>query len=97
LWLGLGAISVTFLGFEFSVVSGVPIMGEQVPAARGTLIAVVMTAGGLGRMIADWTGSALAGSTGFPVAAMISAIVALITVVVFGRWVRESGMEGQRD
>jgi predicted MFS family arabinose efflux permease len=93
LWLGLGAISVTFLGFEFSVVSGVPIMGEQVPAARGTLIAVVMTAGGLGRMMADWTGSALAGSVGFSAAAAVSAIVALITVGLFARWVRENGPE----
>jgi predicted MFS family arabinose efflux permease len=97
LWLALGTISVTFLGFEFSVVSGVPIMGEQVPAARGTLIAVVMTAGGLGRMIADWTGSALASSAGFSTAAIVSAIAAVITVGVFVRWVQESGIEGQRD
>ena len=91
LWLGLGAISVTFLGFEFSVVSGVPIMGEQVPAARGTMIALALTAGSIGRMIADWTGSALVTGAGFSVAALISAIAALITVVVFVRWVRESG------
>ena len=97
LWLGLGAISITFLGFEFSVVSGVPIMGEQVPAARGTLIALVMTAGGLGRMIADWTGSALASGAGFSAAAAVSAIAALITVGLFARWVRESRIEGQRD
>ena len=91
LWLGLGAISVTFLGFEFSVVSGVPIMGEQVPAARGTMIALALTAGSIGRMIADWIGSALVTGAGFSVAALISAIAALITVVVFVRWVRESG------
>jgi predicted MFS family arabinose efflux permease len=93
LWLGLGAISVTFLGFEFSVVSGVPIMSELAPAARGTLIAVVLTAGGLGRMIADWTGSVLAGSAGFSAAAAVSAITALITVGLFVRWVQESGRE----
>jgi membrane protein implicated in regulation of membrane protease activity len=72
-------------------------MGEQVPAARGTLIALVMTAGGLGRMVADWTGSALASGAGFSAAAAVSAIVALITVGLFARWVRESGIEGQRD
>lgn len=94
LWLGLLAISVAFLGFEFSVVSGVPIMGEQVPAARGTMIALALTAGSLGRMIADWTGSALVGGAGFPVAALISAVAAFITVIVFAHWVRESGTEG---
>jgi predicted MFS family arabinose efflux permease len=93
LWLGLAAISVTFLGFEFSVVSGVPIMGEQIPTARGTMIALALTAGSLGRMVADWTGSALVSGAGFPVAAMISALAALITVAVFVRWVQESGIE----
>lgn len=91
LWLGLLAISVTFLGFEFSVVSGVPIMGEQVPEARGTLIALALTAGSVGRMIADWVGSALVSGAGFPLAALVSSVAALITVFVFTRWVRESG------
>ncbi len=95
--IGLLAISIAFLGFEFSVVSGVPIMGEQIPAARGTMIALVLTAGSLGRMVADWIGSALVNSAGFLMAALISAMVALITVAIFVRWVQESGTEGQRD
>jgi len=94
LWLGLLSISITFLGFEFSVVSGIPIMGEQVPAARGTMIAVVLTAGSVGRMVADWVGSVLGSSAGFPMAAAVSAIVAVITLLVFTRWVKESGIEG---
>jgi predicted MFS family arabinose efflux permease len=89
--IGLMAISVTFLGFEFSVVSGVPIMSEQIPAARGTMIALALTAGSLGRMIADWIGSALVNGQDFPIAAMISALTALITLVIFVRWVQESG------
>ena len=92
--IGLLAISVAFLGFEFSVVSGVPIMGEQVPAARGTMIALALTSGSLGRMVADWTGSMLVSGAGFPAAAMISAVAASITVVIFVHWVRESGIEG---
>jgi predicted MFS family arabinose efflux permease len=91
--IGLLAISIAFLGFEFSVVSGVPIMGEQVPAARGTMIALALTAGSVGRMIADWVGSALVSGAGFPVAALISASAALITLVVFVSWVKESGTE----
>jgi predicted MFS family arabinose efflux permease len=97
LWLGLGAISVTFLGFEFSVVSGVPIMGEQIPAARGTMIALALTAGSIGRLIADLTGSALVANAGFGAAASVSAIAALLTVVVFAKWVHESGTEKRGD
>ncbi|HTP07177.1 MAG TPA: MFS transporter [Anaerolineae bacterium] len=91
--IGLLAISIAFLGFEFSVVSGVPIMGEQIPTARGTMIALALTAGSVGRMIADWIGSALVSGAGFPLAALISAIAALITVVVFTHWVKESVTE----
>jgi predicted MFS family arabinose efflux permease len=91
--IGLLAIGIAFLGFEFSVVSGVPIMGEQIPAARGTMIALAMTAGSLGRMIADWVGSALVSSAGFSVAAVVSAVAALITLIVFTRWVKESATE----
>ncbi len=97
LWLGLVAVGVTFLGFEFSVVSGVPIMGEQIPAARGTMIALALTAGSIGRMIADLTGSALVAGAGFSVAAGVSTIAASLTVVVFLRGVNESGIERQRD
>ncbi|HSD83165.1 MAG TPA: MFS transporter, partial [Anaerolineae bacterium] len=96
LWLGLAAISVTFLGFEFSVVSGVPIMGEQVPEARGTMIALALMAGNLGRMTADWLGSALVSGAGFAVAASVSAIVALGTIVVFVRGVQESASPNPR-
>jgi predicted MFS family arabinose efflux permease len=92
--IGLLAISVAFLGFEFSVVSGVPIMGEQIPAARGTMIALALTAGSIGRLIADLTGGALVTRAGFSVAAGGSAIVALATVVVFMKWVKESGTAG---
>jgi predicted MFS family arabinose efflux permease len=94
LWLGLVSIGVAFLGFEFSVVSGVPIMGEQLPKARGTLIAFAVTAGSIGRMLGDLSGSVLLANVGFPAAALASAITAFITVVVFGRWVKESGPEG---
>ena len=94
--IGLLAISIAFLGFEFSVVSGVPIMSEQVPAARGTMIALALTAGSVGRMIADWVGSALVSGPGFPMAALISAIVALITLVVFVRGVTENAAPDPR-
>jgi predicted MFS family arabinose efflux permease len=92
--IGLLAISIAFLGFEFSVVSGVPIMGEQVPAARGTMIALALTSGSVGRMIAALLGSALVSGAGFPAAALVSAAAAGMTVFVFTRWVRESGTEG---
>ena len=89
LWLALIAIGIAFLGFEFSVVSGIPIMGEQLPAARGTLIALAVTAGSLGRMLGDFSGTALLTGAGFNMAAWLSAGSMTITVIVFAKWVKE--------
>ena len=55
----LAAISISFLGFEFSVVSGVSVMSELVPTARGTMLALAVSTGAVGRMVADPLGSAL--------------------------------------
>jgi predicted MFS family arabinose efflux permease len=89
LWLALASMSIAFLGFEFSVVSGIPIMSEQLPQARGTMLALGVTMSGLGRMIADVTGSALTASVGFTFAAFVSAIFALITLAIFGWGVQD--------
>jgi predicted MFS family arabinose efflux permease len=59
-------------------------MSEQLPQARGTMLALGVTMSGLGRMIADVTGSALTASVGFTFAAFVSAIFALITLAIFG-------------
>jgi MFS family permease len=87
--LALISISVAFLGFEFSVVSGIPIMSEQIPEARGTMLALGVTAGSVGRMIADLTGSALTAGAGFTVAALVSLVAGVITVIVFILGVKE--------
>jgi len=89
--LGLAAMSVAFLGFEFSVVSGLSIGSEQMPKARGTMLALGVMAGGLGRMIGAVTGSALSAGPGFTAAALVSALVAIGSVSLFAAGVRESG------
>ena len=48
-------------------------------------------------MIAALLGSALVAGAGFAVAAGVSTVAALLTVVVFVRWVQERGTEGLRD
>jgi predicted MFS family arabinose efflux permease len=89
LLLALLAISIAFLGFEFSVVSGIPIMSEQIPEARGTMLALGVMASSLGRMTADLTGSALTASVGFTIAAAVSLIAGILTLVVFVFGVKE--------
>ena len=85
----LTAISVAFLGFEFSVVSGVSVMSELVPSARGTMLAMGVTAGSLGRMAADLIGSAVTANMGFTLAAGLSLLASGLTVAVFALGVKE--------
>lgn len=92
-WTALGwalaAICVAFLGFEFSVVSGLSVMSEQVPAARGTMLALAVSTGAIGRMVADPLGSALTASGAFSIAALISLIAGLLNVSLFALGVKE--------
>jgi predicted MFS family arabinose efflux permease len=85
----LAAISISFLGFEFSVVSGVSVMSEQVPTARGTMLALAVSTGAVGRMIADPLGSALTANGAFSIVALISLGAAMVNVIVFAVGVKE--------
>jgi predicted MFS family arabinose efflux permease len=89
LWLALASLCVAFLGFEFSVVAGIPIASEQIPQARGTMLAMLTMVTGLGRMIGAASGSAWIAGAGFIAAASMSAALAVVTVVVFVRGVKE--------
>lgn len=89
LWLGLAALSLAFLGFEFSVVSSLSIASEQIPQARGTMLALATMASGLGRMFGAASGGALIAAAGFTIAALLSALVGTATVILFVWGVRE--------
>jgi hypothetical protein len=64
-------------------------MSEQIPEARGTMLALGVMASSLGRMTADLTGSALTASVGFTIAAAVSLIAGILTLVVFVFGVKE--------
>ena len=89
LWLGLAAMSVAFLGFEFSVVSSLSIASEQVPHSRGTMLALGVMMSGLGRMVGAVTGSALIADAGFGAAALLSALLSAAAVGLFALFVQE--------
>lgn len=92
LTLAIGSMGLAFLGFEFSVVSGISIMSEQIPQARATMLALGAASSGVGRMIGDLTGGALIAHATFTTAALASAIMAAVTLIVFIFGVREKPM-----
>lgn len=85
----IAAISVAYLGFEFSVVSGLSVMSELVPQARGTMLAFGATAGSLGRMVADLIGNAITLQAGFVWTALLALVAGVLTVGVFALGVKE--------
>ncbi len=87
--LALSSMGLAFLGFEFSVVSGISIMSEQLPQARATMLALGATASGIGRMIGDLSGGALIVNASFTTAALSSAVMAALTLIIFVIGVRE--------
>ncbi len=89
LWLGLAAMSVAFLGFEFSVVSSLSIGSEQIPQARGTMLSLGVMMSGLGRMVGAVSGSALIAGAGFGAAASLSALLSAAAVALFVLMVHE--------
>jgi len=88
-WLGLASMGVAFLGFEFGVVSAIPIISEQAPEARGTMLALGVMTSGVGRMVGAVSGGALIAGPGFTIAALVSGLVAVATVALFVRSVRD--------
>jgi predicted MFS family arabinose efflux permease len=84
-------MSIAFLGFEFSVVSGLPIGSEQAPQARGTMLALVVMSSSIGRMLGAVTGGAFYTGAGFTVAALVSGLIAIATVILFVWGIRERG------
>lgn len=89
----LAGLFILFLFFEMTVVGGVPLMTELVPAARGVVMSVVLAAGGLGRAIGALIGISIWKNSGFQVVGLISGAVMIIAVIILYLWVREAARD----
>ncbi len=86
----MAGLFVLFLFFEMTVVGGVPLMTELVPAARGVVMSVVLAAGGLGRAIGALLGFAIWSGGGFRAVGIVAGTVTMVSVVILYLWVREA-------
>jgi len=86
--LGLAALAATFVAFEITIVSTIPLASELAPGARSRYLALLMVALGIGRSIGDLVGPALFTWQGIPANALVSAlgaIAALAVILTVGR------------
>jgi MFS transporter, DHA1 family, inner membrane transport protein len=84
--VGIGVLAVALLGFEFSIVSWIPLATEVRPLARPRFLAVASMVGALARAGGTALGPALYTRFGLPGNAIASAVLnaAALALLVFG-------------
>lgn len=84
------AVFALYLAFEFTIVSSLPLMTEQTPRARSTLMATNIAAFSLGRSLGALAGGPLF-AVGLVANGAVSAILNLLALGLLLAFVRERG------
>ncbi len=86
--IGMGMVS---LAIEFSIVSTIPLMAQQRPASRATVLALGAMAGSITRSISDPVATWLLDHQGFLAAMTYSFLALVLALALLWRWVQERG------
>jgi predicted MFS family arabinose efflux permease len=89
--IGLAVLAIALFGFEFTIVSAIPLASEIQPLSRARFLSWMIVAMSLARAIGAAVGPLLFESFGLPgpsIAAVVAEMIAAVTLV---RWVREAG------
>jgi predicted MFS family arabinose efflux permease len=78
---GLAGIALIFLTFEFSIVASIPLISEAAPGARGTVLALNVSAAALGRLVGSLSGPRLWNADGLLAVSLASAGIALLAML----------------
>lgn len=92
--LALAAMFLFTVAFEFTIVSNIGLMSEQVPTLRGTVLSLSAMSAGLVRAGSATAGAALFQWRGITAAALFGVVGAALAAFVLFRWVRERGDQG---
>lgn len=87
--LGLAILGIALFGFEFTIVSSIPLASELVPAARARYLAWMIVAMSLARGVGAAMGPILFQSFGLPGPALAAVIADIIAAAILVTWVRE--------
>lgn len=89
--LAIAAMFLFTVAFEFTIVSNIGLMSEQVPSMRGTVLSLSAMAAGLVRAGSATAGAALFEWRGITAAAAFGVIGAALAAFVLFRFVKERG------
>ncbi len=87
--LGLAVLAVALFGFEFTIVSSIPLASELQPLTRARYLAWMVVAMSLARGIGAATGPILFREFGLPGPALAAVTVDVLAMVLVLVWVRE--------
>jgi MFS transporter, DHA1 family, inner membrane transport protein len=85
---GLLLLAVFFIGFEFAIVSLLPIAANMIPGAPGRGLGYTIGGGTLGRAVMSVVATAAYESSGFGMPALIAAFCAAGVIVCIGAYAR---------
>ena len=89
--LAVAAMFLFTIFFEFSIVSNIGLMSEQVPTMRGTVLSLSAMASGVVRAGSATAGAALFEWRGITAATVFGVAGSLLAAFVLFRWVKERG------
>jgi predicted MFS family arabinose efflux permease len=89
LGMGLGLLALALFGFEFTIVSAIPMATELQPGSRARFLAWMVVAMSIGRGIGAAVGPVLFGAVGLRGPAMAAVVADVLAGVFLVAWVRE--------
>ena len=92
LWTTLAGMGLISLSIEYSIVSTIPLMAQQRPASRATVLALGAMAGAFTRSLTDPTATWLLEHGGFLATMAASFLALMLALALLWRWVEERGM-----
>jgi predicted MFS family arabinose efflux permease len=87
--VGLAVLAVALFGFEFTIVSSIPLASELVPSARARYLAWMVVAMSLARGLGAAVGPGLFDAFGLPGPAVAAVAADIIAAGILITWVRE--------
>ncbi len=91
LGIGLGLLAVALFGFEFTIVSSIPLATELQPDARARFLAWMVVAMSAGRGLGAAIGPLLFGAFGLTGPALAAVVANVIAAILLFGWVRDRG------
>lgn len=89
--LGLTVFGLTFIAFELTIVSAMPLATETVPRARSRYLALIIVAVSIARAGGSALGPVVFGVGGMPAVAVVSGVGMAVALVMVWRFVEEGG------